>query len=1059
MQSFRFLYLSVKRTAMRLLTTSLRGIALLLFFSTAVPVFAQQPLLKVAGADSAMVSLSQFKTTVKVAGNVAITTMEMQFCNRANRVLEGELTFPMPEGVSISRYALDINGAMREAVPIEKEKGQVVFESIERRNVDPGLLEKTTGNTFRTRIYPIPANGCRTIIVGYQQQLAVTSPTAARYDLPLHFKAPIKNFSIEFSVFSSAMPEVGSDCANLLQFEKANEVYRATVAKNEYLPDANFSIVIPQWPGMANAIVQPVNGRYFFLVNSFPDVAPAPKPLPARIGLVWDVSLSGLRRNQANAFALLDAYFKKLQQVSVALTLVGFNATPGGDYTVSGGDWAKLKERLTGLVYDGATQFGALQNWPSADEYLFFTDGLNTYGNGNLRLPGKPVHTVNASPNADFGVLKQIAGQTGGSFVNLEALPVERAVQLLTEQQLQFMGIVPHTAIGELYPLKGTPVTGSCMVTGVSNTTDAEVTLLFGYGNKVTYKKTVALKAVAQGGIAVEKLWAQQKIAVLEQQYEQHKDAITALGKQYGLVTQNTSLIVLDAVEDYVRYEIEPPVELRAAYDRLLQERSVQREEQTKETLEAAKEYYTELIDWWKKDFAAKPVAPKKEHKATSVQLRYSVADANFATANASPPAPSASYGFSTTLAVADSAVAGSAAVEPRRLMGKVPGVTVTSNNAGATANVVLRGLSGTTDPTWKRGRGDNAGKLSYGWADSNKALADQNGESLGTGVAIYDTIGDLSGWKSNNLSEVVVAGIAAKKQQYKKWRDSLQGKDAYANYLAMRPQYMMDPVFYFEAARQLMAQGDTAKGLQVLSNVAELGYDDHELYKMLGYQLKALRQYDAALYAFRKVLQWRPQEPQSYRDYGLALADAGLYQQALDTLHLALVKNYDEALGEMYDGIEEVMVTEINNLIALHGKGLNTGRIDKRLLRNLPVDVRVVLNWNMNDSDIDLWVIDPKGERCFYGNTLTAAGGRISDDFTQGYGPEQFMLKKAPKGRYKVMMNYFSDSQQKIAGPVTVLAEIFTNYGRPNQQRRTIALQMKQDGGEEGVLIGTFTQ
>ncbi len=65
------------------------------------------------------------------------------------------------------------------------------------------------------------------------------------------------------------------------------------------------------------------------------------------------------------------------------------------------------------------------------------------------------------------------------------------------------------------------------------------------------------------------------------------------------------------------------------------------------------------------------------------------------------------------------------------------------------------------------------------------------------------------------------------------------------------------------------------------------------------------------------KYCNWRPQEPHSYRDYGLALADAGQYQQALDTLYAALKKNYSESMAGMYPGIEEIIVTEINQLIS----------------------------------------------------------------------------------------------------------------------------------------------
>jgi Vault protein inter-alpha-trypsin domain/Uncharacterized protein conserved in bacteria (DUF2135) len=1020
-----------------------------------VPVLAQQPVLKVAGNDSAMVRLESFKVEVKVTGTIAITTMEMRFCNKANRVLEGELTFPMPEGVSISRYALDINGKMREAVPIEKEKGQVVFENIERRNVDPGLLEKTTGNTFRTRIYPIPANGCRTIIVGYQQQLTLTDQTAARYDLPLHFKAPIDNFNIDFKVFSSAVPELGKDCSDLLQFEKSNEVYNAHLSKKDYLPDANFSIVIPQWPDAADALTQQSDGKNYFYINSFPLIKPLAKPQPSSIGIVWDVSLSGLRRNQEQAFALLDAYFKKVPNLAVALTLVGFTTSPSGNFTISGGNWSALKERLNNLVYDGATNFGSLQSWPAADEYLFFSDGLSTYGNsGNMRLPGKPVHTINASPNADFAALKLIAGQTGGSFVNLQALPIDNALKMLTEQQLQFMGIAPNGAISDIYPLRGTPVAANCAITGISSAANTSITLLFGYGNQVLYQKTVALNSGVQNFISVEKLWAQQKIAALEQQYEQNKNTITELGKKYGLVTQNTSLIVLDAVEDYVRYEIEPPAELRGEYDKLMKERLVRRNENVAATLATAVTLYADLTKWWQTDFTPKPNQYRNRKKAKNTNVvSYSynvVANEQIGSVAADVPPPAAApqneVRFTAPRVLADSAVRGDLQTV---IGGRISGVQLTSGGAGNTTQVPSSGYInfGTTTQYYSINTNEEA----------NKAMKLDDKEEAGTTVSmpLYDSLVSIE----NKLSEVAVTTVTTKKKKYyQKQLDSLSlGKDVYARYLAIREGHLMEPVFYFDVANKLFAQGDTAKGLLVLSNVADLGYDDHELYKMLGYQLKTLKQYDEEVNTFRKVLQWRPQEPQSYRDYALALADAGKYQQALDTLYLALTKQYDETLSEMYHGIEEIIVTEINNLIAKHGQGLNTSRIDKKLLRNLPVDMRVVLNWNMNDSDIDLWVIDPKGERCYYSNKQTAVGGRISDDFTQGYGPEQFMLRKAPHGKYKVMMNYFSDSQQKIAGPVTVMAEIYTHYGKPNQQRKTVAFQMKNEGGEEGVLISEF--
>ncbi|RZK51545.1 MAG: trypsin, partial [Pedobacter sp.] len=76
---------------------------------------AQMPVLKIKTANTQQesVNLQKLNIDVQITGNIAKTVMTMTFYNNSNRVLEGELTFPMPEGVTISRYALDINGKMR----------------------------------------------------------------------------------------------------------------------------------------------------------------------------------------------------------------------------------------------------------------------------------------------------------------------------------------------------------------------------------------------------------------------------------------------------------------------------------------------------------------------------------------------------------------------------------------------------------------------------------------------------------------------------------------------------------------------------------------------------------------------------------------------------------------------------------------------------------------------------------------------------------------------------------------------------------------------------------
>ncbi|MDR1830720.1 MAG: hypothetical protein LBQ76_08130, partial [Candidatus Fibromonas sp.] len=89
---------------------------------------AQLPTLKIGGKEDADVYLQSLDVQVEVTGNIASTRYTLVFKNKTDRILEGELTFPLPDGRSATHYALDINGKMREAVPVEKAKGTQVFE-------------------------------------------------------------------------------------------------------------------------------------------------------------------------------------------------------------------------------------------------------------------------------------------------------------------------------------------------------------------------------------------------------------------------------------------------------------------------------------------------------------------------------------------------------------------------------------------------------------------------------------------------------------------------------------------------------------------------------------------------------------------------------------------------------------------------------------------------------------------------------------------------------------------------------------------------------------------
>ena len=170
---------------------------LLLFvalFTVAMPnaqtqVSHARPLIETLKGERA-IELQSLKIDSNISGGLAETTVRMTFYNPNNRPLEGNLQFPLLDGQQITAFALDINGKMRQAVPVEKAKGRQVFEEIERRGVDPGLLENTQGNNFKLRIYPIAANGVRTVELRYSESLK-RSESNWLYTLPMAFAQTI----------------------------------------------------------------------------------------------------------------------------------------------------------------------------------------------------------------------------------------------------------------------------------------------------------------------------------------------------------------------------------------------------------------------------------------------------------------------------------------------------------------------------------------------------------------------------------------------------------------------------------------------------------------------------------------------------------------------------------------------------------------------------------------------------------------------------------------------------------------------------------------------------
>ena len=909
--------------------------------------------------------LQDLSIDILVIGQIAVTTMEMTFYNPNTRVMEGEFQFPLADGQQVSRFALDINGKMREGVVVDKALGRKAFEDIVRRGVDPGLLEKTEGNNFKARVYPMPAKGTRRVLIAFEQELHERDGQDY-YFLPITANTTLKNFKVRTEVVSRF---VKADIQNSLQldFKQARNSYISEVSKQNFTLNQNIALTFPKIEKPQSISATKGNKTYCYGNIALATAQPKNKPIPTEIGILWDVSHSASNRDRAKEFAFLDAYFKALKNVKVVLSSFNIRTDKTLRFEVKNGNWQALRSHLESLQYDGATDGNAINFSLKADELLLFSDGIFNFGskdfsvNDAVKQAKTPITVVNASAVANTPKMQYLANATGGSFIDLTTLTTEQALKVAQTIPFQLLDIeVKNGKIANIFPQKGTAISkGNFTLAGELQTKEATLILSLGYPKNTVVQKEIHFVANPDASESefelLRRIWAEKQIAQLQREGAEQKQ-IDAVGREYSIVTEGNSLIVLETVEDYVRYRITPPKELQMEYSKRLANQEKQKEDSAKRILENVIAQSAEQSKWWNTQYPLKD--SKSKNKAVIMEEVVYTIDNN--------------------------AIAEVAAVEA---------------------------------PSMER----NASKEVSSNAMAKRATAPR---STSAPASVPTSKIELNAYNPDT--------------PYLKVMEYTEGGKAIETYYKLKKEYGNTPSFYVDVADYFFKKGNHEQAILVVSNLAELSLDDPQLLRMLGYKLSNYSAKKEAVQVFRKVAQLREEEPQSFRDLGLALAEDAQYNEAAKNLYRVVTNEWSSRFGD----VQLVTLNDLNSLIARH-QGIDVSYIDKRLLKKEPVDVRVVLSWDTDNCDMDLWVTDPKGEKCYYQNTLTYLGGKISDVVTEGYGPEEFMIKKSMKGQYKVEVNYYGTHSQKQLMPVSLRITFYTHYGTPQQAKKETTVNL----------------
>jgi hypothetical protein len=221
------------------------------------------------------------------------------------------------------------------------------------------------------------------------------------------------------------------------------------------------------------------------------------------------------------------------------------------------------------------------------------------------------VHCINSLPVASHDFLNYLAIKHSGNYVDLTSLSSVDAAKLLKGDVNRFQGIEDNSYIDQVYPLAGTPVsTNLFSLVGRATSLPQTITLKFGpSADNITERINLTISDNSNKFILADKLWAQKAITSLEYNYEDNKDEVDGLGARFGIATKGTSLIVLENLNDYIRFGIVPPADLKQQYNDIQKRTQSDLTEKKRSGLDKLQSFWTQLQTWWN-DPKADPVGP-----------------------------------------------------------------------------------------------------------------------------------------------------------------------------------------------------------------------------------------------------------------------------------------------------------------------------------------------------------------------------------------------------------------------------------------------------------------
>ncbi len=959
------------------------------------PPAAEQPF-SLSDPDGQELILEELNARAAVHGMLSLTELEFRFRNPQAKRIEGRFNCVLPPNAAISRFAKEVNGQLMEGEVVERLRANQVYEQFLHQMRDPALLEQDQGNRFSARIFPIEAHASVRILISYSALLPLHDG-ARTYTLPLRGLPKVNKLT--FRGLVQALPGESSSTGSDALTHTAADVI--TLDKRDYVPEHDISMT---WHASNDAPrARVLRAGDFYLASFRPELASRAAAAPHAWLLFADTSASSADGAEHRIHAL-----ETLLRSMPSDDRVRVEAFDQEIVTLGTGTASEMSRSIAALLrarlFLGGTDLAALMRHAAKEAaahpdhgVIIASDFVATLGATERRdveeaahaFPARTtLHALILGSREEAAIAKAITAGRGRVIHIPFTEGLEARAKDAADDVRRPLGsaVDLRDANAEwVYPTHFDDVQNGDEIVVVGKT-KAAMDPAIAVGD--LKPESTTLSASNFGPLLEREGWRAYLDYLAEREAGEASDAVrqalateeVKISVEQRVVIPRTTMLVLESEWDYQRFGLD-----RRALAAILTVGAGGIERMDRRTTNPAQITAPPAL----------PPPPKtRTQNAPTARAAGAVADG----AGSPPPVENKDWVTVSMFAEGrytldfDTAWLGTGVSAP---IGPAPNVTASSpvpqQIAAPPPPEPQREERRASDAAWNKSKLPSHDEIERLQSKLKESPSDR---------ALY-----------NQLSEAFAAtgNWSSLRRLALDWQPYDAGNPQVYEVLGLADEHL----------------GNMAEAARANASIIEVAPAKPELLQRAG--LLLLRDGRAALAEtpLRHALELRPDRVNGYRHLALLLWRQDRPEEAARVLESATRQRFPAWYGDAQRVVREELGYVYRAWLGKEPSKKN--EIEDRA-REYNVDLarhdalRVTLAWETDANDVDLHVVDPRGEECYYGHTGTATGLELYEDITQGLGPEVIRTAKAAPGKYDVGVRYFAAGPMGVSRGIVVV-------------------------------------